>query len=94
MYECNVNDRQELESIQNEILERIQYLRQRELPLIEDFTLEEYYSLNSEIQNCILNDHTFSPITLGVVAGIGAAICLSYYFRIWKKRKKTTNGKL
>ena len=94
MYECNVNDRQELESIQNEILERIQYLRQRDLPLIDDFTLEEYYSLNSEIQNCILNYHTFSPITLGVVAGIGTVICLSYYFRIWKKRKQTTDGKL
>ena len=93
MYECGPNVRQDLESIQNQILERLQYLKERGIPLSEDWTLENYYSLNSEIQRCILNDHTFSPITLGVVAGIGAAICLSYYFRIWKKRKKT-NRKL
>ena len=88
MYECNPNVREDLESIQNQILERIQYLRETDNPLNEDLTLEHYYILNTEIQRCILNDHTFSPITLGIVAGVGIAICLTYYFRIRKARKK------
>ena len=87
MYECGPNVRQDLESIQNQILERLQYLKERGIPLSEDWTLENYYSLNSEIQRCILNDHTFSPITLGIVIGLGIAICLTYYFRIRRRKK-------
>ena len=67
MYECNPNVRQDLESIQNQILERIQYLREKDTPLSEDWALDDYYQLNSEIQRCILNDHTFSPITIGII---------------------------
>ena len=88
MYECGQNVRQDLEYIQNQILERLQYLRERDLPLSEDMDLQDYYTLNTEIQKCILNDHTFSPITIGIIAGIGVAICLTYYLRIWKKRKR------
>ena len=88
MYECGPNVRDDLESIQNQILERIQYLREKDIPLSEDWTLDDHYTLNSEIQRCILNDHTFSPITIGVIVGIGIAICLTYYLRIRKKRKK------
>jgi hypothetical protein len=92
MYECSSNVRQDLESIQIQILERIQYLREKGIPLSEDWALDNYYILNSEIQRCILDDHTFSPITLGVVAGVGVALCLTYYIRIWKKRKKLRRG--
>ena len=88
MYECKPNVRQDLESIQNQILERIQYLREKGIPLSEDWVLDDYYQLNSEIQRCILNDHTFSPITIGIIAGVGIAVCLTYYFRIRKARKK------
>ena len=88
MYECNTNVRQDLESIQNQILERIQYLREKGIPLSEDWELDDYYTLNSEIQRCILNDHTFSPITIGIIAGVGIAVCLTYYFRIRRARKK------
>ena len=66
MYECNPNVREDLESIQNQILERIQYLREKGVPLSEDWALDDYYQLNSEIQRCILNDHTFSPITIEI----------------------------
>ena len=41
MYECNANDRNELESIQGQILERIQYLRERNL----DIATDEIYSI-------------------------------------------------
>ena len=89
MYDCSQNDRAELESIQEKILERIRELREYDLPIREDTVLESYYALNAQIQNCILNDYTFSPITMGVILGIGVTICLSYYLRIWKKRKKS-----
>ena len=89
MYDCGQNDRAELESIQEKILERIRELREYDLPIREDTVLENYYAINAQVQNCILNDYTFSPITMGVILGIGVTICLSYYLRIWKKRKKS-----
>ena len=91
MYDCSQNDRAELESIQQKILERIRELRDHDLPIREDTVLENYYAINAQVQNCILNDYTFSPITMGVILGIGVTICLSYYLRIWKKRKKKSD---
>ena len=84
MYECGSNDRQELEIIQNLILDRIRYLREKEADLTTDGTLLDYYSKNDEILNCILNDHTFSPIIFGIIAVIGAFVV----FRLWKLKKK------
>ena len=84
MYECGPNDRQELETIQNLILDRIRYLREKEADLTTDGILLDYYSKNDEILNCILNDHTFSPIVLGIIAVIGAFVA----FRLWKLKKK------
>jgi len=84
MYECGPNDRQELEAIQNLILERIRYLREKDADLTTDGILLDYYSKNDEILNCILNDHTFSPIIFGIIAVIGAFIA----FRLWKLKKK------
>jgi len=88
MYECGPSDRHELELIQGDILERLQYLREKGYSLKEDLTLEHLYLRNSEIQNCILTDYSFDPITIGLLLGLGIAVCLSYYFRIWKKRQK------
>ena len=84
MYECGLNDRQELETIQNLILDRLRYLREKEADLTTDGILLDYYSLNDEILNCILNDHTFSPIVFGIIAIIGAFVV----FRLWKLKKK------
>ena len=84
MYECGLNDRQELETIQNLILDRLRYLRERGDDLSTDGVLLDYYSLNDEILNCILNDHTFSPIVFGIIAIIGAFVV----FRLWKLKKK------
>jgi len=84
MYECGLNDRQELETIQNLILDRIRYLREKEADLTTDGILLDYYSKNDEILNCILNDHTFSPIVFGIIAVIGAFVV----FRLWKLKKK------
>ena len=84
MYECGLNDRQELETIQNLILDRLRYLRERGDDLSTDGVLLDYYSKNDEILNCILNDHTFSPIIFGIIAVIGAFVA----FRLWKLKKK------
>jgi len=84
MYECGLNDRQELEVIQNLILDRLRYLRERGNDLSTDGVLLDYYSLNDEILNCILNDHTFSTIVFGIIAVIGAFVV----FRLWKLKKK------
>ena len=84
MYECGLNDRQELETIQNLILDRLRYLREKEADLTTDGILLDYYSKNDEILNCILNDHTFSPIVFGIIAVIGAFVA----FRLWKIKKK------
>ena len=84
MYECGLDDRQELETIQNLILDRLRYLREKEADLTTDGVLSDYYSLNDEILNCILNDHTFSPIIFGIIAVIGAFVA----FRLWKIKKK------
>jgi len=84
MYECGLNDRQELETIQNLILDRLRYLREKEADLTTDGILLDYYSKNDEILNCIMNDHTFSPIVFGIIAVIGAFVV----FRLWKLKKK------
>ena len=88
MYECGPNDRQELENIQNLILERIQYLREKESDLTTDGVLLDYYSINDEIIGCIMNDHTFSPILLSIILLIAGFVA----FRFWKLRKKNPKG--
>ena len=84
MYECGPNDRQELEIIQNLILDRLNYLREKEVDITTDGVLLDYYSLNDEIIGCILNDHAFSPIILTIIVIIGAFIS----YRFWRLKKK------
>ena len=84
MYECGPNNRQELEIIQNLILDRLNYLREKEVDITADGVLLDYYSLNDEIIGCILNDHTFSPIILTIIVIIGAFIS----YRFWRLKKK------
>ena len=84
MYECGPDDRQELETIRNLILDRIHYLREKDADLTTDGILLDYYSKNDEIINCIMNDHSFSPIIAGIIAVIGAFVV----FRLWKLKKK------
>ena len=84
MYECGLDDRQELETIQNLILDRLRYLREKEADLTTDGILLDYYNKNDEILNCILNDYSFSPIIFVIIAVIGAFVA----FRLWKLKKK------
>ena len=84
MYECGPNDRRELEIIQNLILDRLHYLREKEADITTDGVLLDYYSLNDKIIGCILNDHAFSPIILTIIVIIGAFIS----YRFWRLKKK------
>ena len=84
MYECGLDDRQELETIQNLILDRLHYLREKEADLTTDGILLDYYNKNDEILNCILNDYSFSPIIFVIIVVIGAFVA----FRLWKLKKK------
>jgi len=84
VYECPPNDRQELETIQNLILDRIRYLREKEADLTTDGILLDYYNKNDEILNCILNDYSFSPIIFVIIVVISAFVA----FRLWKLKKK------
>ena len=84
MYECGLDDRQELETIQNLILDRLRYLREKEADLTTDGILLDYYNKNDEILNCILNDYSFSPIIFVIIVVIGAFVA----FRLWKLKKK------
>ena len=86
MYECGPNDRQELETVQNLILDRIRYLREKEADLTTDGILLDYYNKNDEILNCILNDYSFSPIIFVIIVVIGAFVA----FRLWKLKKKNS----
>ena len=88
MYECGPNDRQELEIIQNLILDRLRYLREKEVDITTDGVLLDYYSINDEIIGCIMNDHTFSPILLSIILLIAGFVA----FRFWKLRKKNPKG--
>ena len=92
MYECSPDDRGNLESIQQNILERLRELREQDLPLREDGILEDYYILNAQIQDCILHDYSFSPITMGVILGIGITVVLGYYFRIRRRKKQNSKS--
>ena len=84
MYECGIDDRQKLETIQNLILDRIRYLREKEADLTTDGILLDYYNKNDEILNCILNDYSFSPIIFVIIVVIGAFVAS----RLWKLKKK------
>ena len=84
MYECGPNDRQELEIIQNLILDRLHYLREKEADITTDGVLLDYYSLNDEIIGCILNDHAIRTIILTIIVFIGAFIS----YRFWRLKKK------
>ena len=69
MYECGPNDRQELENIQNLILERIRYLREKEADLTTDGVLLDYYSINDEILDCIITV-SYTHLTLPTIYSV------------------------
>jgi len=84
-YDCNPNDSQELESLQQQIQARIQYLKENDLESFNDSVLLEFYEPHQQIQSCLFQDHTSQYLVIGVVLII---IPLIIIFRL-KMIKKT-----
>ena len=84
-YDCNPNDSQELESLQQQIQTRIQYLKENDLETFSDSVLLQYYELHQQIQSCLFQDHTSQYLVIGVVLIV---IPLIVIFRL-KMIKKT-----
>ena len=84
-YDCNPNDSQKLESLQQQIQARIQYLKENDLDTFSDSVLLQYYELHQQIQSCLFQDHTSQYLVIGVVLIV---IPLIVIFRL-KMIKKT-----
>lgn len=83
-YECVSKDKENLDTLQKQMLERINYLSENDLNSNNDSILLEYYELHSQIQQCIFQDHSDQYLLIiGVVIGIPLLV----FFR-WRMIKK------
>ena len=90
-YECNPQDKENLETLQNKIQERISFLNEINFDSYGDPQLLEFYELYSQIQQCVFEAHTDQYLLIAVVI-IG--IPLLVYFRWWmiKRGESTKKG--
>ena len=83
-YGCNSKDNENLETLQKQIQERINFLNEQNIISYNDPKLLEYYELHSQIQKCLFQDHTNQYLLIG---GIILGISLFVYFRWWMIKK-------
>ncbi len=83
-YGCNSKDNENLETLQKQIQERINLLKEQNITSYNDPTLLEYYELHSQIQQCLFQDHTNQYL---LIAGIIVGISIFVYFRWWMIKK-------
>ena len=86
-YDCNQNDAKNLEKLQEQIQNRINFLNENNMKSFDDPILLELYKNHSQIQQCLFQDHTDQYM---LIIGIIAAVSLFVYFR-WRMIK---HGKL
>jgi hypothetical protein len=79
-YYCNPTDKENLETVQKEIQERINFLNEHNMNSYNDPKLLEYYELHSQIQQCIFQEHTDQYL---LIVGIIVGISLIVFFRWW-----------
>jgi len=83
-YECGSKDKENLDTLQKQIQERINYLNENNLNSYSDSKLLEYYELHTHIQKCIFQDHSDQYLLIiGVVVGLSLLV----FFR-WRMIKK------
>ena len=87
-YDCSTQDKQNLESLQKQIQERINFLNENNLNSYADPELLDQYELYSQIQQCAFQDHTDQYL---VIIGVIVGISLLVYLR-WKMIKKGENS--
>jgi len=90
-YFCNNKDSKNLEALQKQIQERINFLTEENMNSYNDPKLLEYYELYSQIQQCLFQDHTNQ---YWLIAGIIVGISLFIYFRWWMIKKVESKKKL
>ncbi len=83
-YECKQQDKENLETLQNKIQERISFLNENNLDSYGDAQLVEFYELYSQIQRCVFDDHTVQYL---VIVTVIIVIPLFVYFR-WRMIKR------
>ena len=87
-YDCNQNDSKNLNRLQEQIQNRVDFLNENNMNSFDDPLLLELYEKHSQIQQCLFQDHTDQHL---LIIGIVTAISLFIYFR-WKmiNRNKTS----
>jgi len=88
-YDCNPQDKQNLESLQKQMQERINFLNERNQDTYGDSILLENYELYAQIQECIFQDHTDQYVLIAVII---TGISLLVYVR-WRMIKRAESKK-
>ncbi len=89
-YNCNSKDNENLEALQKQIQERVNFLTKENMNSYNDPKLLEHYELYNQIQQCLFQDHTGQ---YWLYAGIIVGISLFVYFRWWMIKKGESKKK-
>jgi len=90
-YNCKSNDNENLEILQKQIQERINFLNEENMNSYNDPKLLEQYELYNQIQQCLFQDHSNQYL---LIVGIIVGISLFVYFRWWMIKKGESKKKL
>ncbi len=90
-YECKPTDKEDLETVQNQIQERINFLNENNLDSYGDPKLLEYYELYSQIQQCLFQYHTEQYLLIAIVV-IGIPLLVYFRWHMIKKGETTKKG--
>ena len=90
-YECKPQDKENLETLQNKIQERINFLNENNLDSYGDPQLLEFYELYSQIQQCVFEAHTDQYLLIAVVI-IGIPLLVYFRWRMIKRGEVAKKG--
>ncbi len=90
-YECKPQDKENLETLQNKIQERISFLNEINFDSYGDPQLLEFYELYSQIQQCVFEAHTDQYLLIAVVI-IGIPLLVYFRWRMIKRGEVTKKG--
>ncbi|MDX1595999.1 MAG: hypothetical protein R3327_03575 [Nitrosopumilaceae archaeon] len=90
-YDCSSNDAKNLDRLQEQIQNRIDFLNENNMNSFNDPLLLELYDKHSQIQECLFYDHTDQYL---LIIGIISAVSFFIYFR-WRmiKHGKTSKNR-
>lgn len=83
-YDCGPNDQQNLDDLQKDIQNRINFLDENNIETYDDPILLQYYEVHNQIQQCLFADHTDQYF---LIAAIIAAVSAFAFLR-WHMIKK------